>query len=50
MTRLTCFIAWLLGYYWEPCSVCGRGLFITGSGRIYSVWCSLKRHRQEDSQ
>jgi hypothetical protein len=45
MTALTCIVAWLIGYYWEPCSVCGRGVAYLNSGRIVAVWCSRKAHR-----
>jgi len=45
MTALTTFIAWLIGYYWEPCPVCGRGVTILSDGRIYAIWCSRKAHR-----
>lgn len=47
MKALTCFIAWLIGYYWEPCPECGRGIANLGSGRIVAIWCKKTCWSQE---
>lgn len=43
MRTLTHFIAWLIGYYYEECPVCGRYIAILGDGRIVN-WCSREKH------
>lgn len=49
MKRLTVFLAWLIGYYYEQCPVCGRGVAYMNDGRIVA-WCSRKEHEQESSR
>ena len=48
MKAVTIFLAWLIGYYWEPCPVCGRGIAILNDGRFVN-WCSKRKHRQWES-
>lgn len=47
MKTLTMWLAWLLGYYYEQCPVCGRGVAILGDGRIVG-WCSRRAHAKFD--
>lgn len=47
MRRLTCALAWLLGYYWEPCPVCGRGVAILSNGSVWA-FCSRRVHMREE--
>ena len=47
MRRLTCALAWLLGYYWEPCPVCGRGVAILSNGSVWA-FCSRRVHAREE--
>jgi hypothetical protein len=44
MIALTQFVAWLIGYYWMPCEICGRGIAVLDDGRIVSIWCSRRKH------
>jgi hypothetical protein len=48
MRTLTCILAWLVGYYWEPCDVCGRGIAILSDGTVRAVWCSARLHRNSE--
>lgn len=48
MKLLTLFVAWLIGYYYEQCPICERGVAILGNGRIIG-WCSRKRHETRTS-
>jgi len=41
---LTIFFAYLVGYYWIPCEVCGRGIAILNNGRVVEIWCSKRQH------
>lgn len=43
MNWLTVFVAYLIGYYYEQCPVCGRGIAILNDGRIVSM-CSRRIH------
>lgn len=43
MKTLTVFLAWLIGYYYEVCPVCGRGVAILNDGRIIG-FCSRSPH------
>lgn len=45
MKRLTRFLAWLIGYYWDACPVCGRGIAILGNGQFVD-WCNKKKHEE----
>ena len=47
MIVLTRLAAWLIGYYYEPCPVCGRYVAILNDGRIIG-WCSRRRHIEAD--
>lgn len=47
MKTITCLIAMLIGYYWEPCPSCGRGIAIMGDGSIRSIWCSKRQHARD---
>lgn len=47
MKALTCFVAWLIGYYYEPCPICGRYVAILADGRIVG-WCNKKRHQAQE--
>ncbi len=49
MKTLTLFIAWLVGYYYEPCPECGRGIAILNDGRIYSIWCARRCRQMQKS-
>ena len=42
-------LAWLVGYYWEPCPVCGHGVAILNSGRIVA-FCSRSKHAQRPTK
>jgi hypothetical protein len=46
---LTLLVAWLIGYYWLPCEVCGRGIAILGSGQIVAIRCSKRQHRKHEA-
>lgn len=37
------FMAWLIGYYYEECPVCGRYVAILNDGRFVN-WCSRRKH------
>lgn len=50
MKTLTLFLAWLIGYYYEPCPVCGRGIAILGDGRIIAIWCSKRKHKKQEAR
>lgn len=49
MKTLTMFIAWLIGYYYERCPVCGRGVAYLPSGRLFFM-CSRRKHREDDAR
>lgn len=38
--------AWLVGYYYLPCPVCGRYTAILSGGRIVG-WCNKRVHAKE---
>lgn len=40
---LTRFMAWLIGYYYEPCPVCHRYFAILNNGQ-FVFFCSKKKH------
>jgi len=46
MRLLTKFLAWLIGYYYDECPVCGRYIAILSNGQIVN-WCSRKRHASD---
>ena len=46
MRLLTLFLAWLIGYYYEECPVCGRYVAILANGQLVD-WCSRKKHAPE---
>lgn len=43
MRTATLILAWLIGYYYEECPVCGRYIAILNNGKIVG-WCSRKKH------
>lgn len=43
MKFITWFFAWLIGYYYEECDVCGRFSPILSNGQIL-FWCDKKKH------
>lgn len=48
MKLLTLFLAWLIGYYYDECPVCGRYVAILNDGRFVN-WCSRRRHREDET-
>ena len=46
MKVLTLVWAWLIGYYYEECPVCGRYVAILGNGSIVNL-CSRKIHAKK---
>jgi hypothetical protein len=41
MKLVTLFLAWLLGYYYVPCPVCGRYIAVLNNGHFVN-WCRHK--------
>lgn len=47
MKTLTRFLAWLIGYYYDECPVCGRYVAILGNGTFVD-WCDKRKHARID--
>lgn len=49
MRTVTCLLAFLIGYYWERCPVCGRGIAYLADGRMVT-FCSKRAHRHRHEE